>query len=114
KKTFSLKYYSIALNYDLTLKSIYDETSTFLIKGDFNEVKAGDFLFADNNAFLVKQADKDSGLINITCEGIENLFSRDIPTQPPAITESIENYTKKLIDSLYKNQQDVIYEMPFI
>ena len=55
KETFSLKYYSIALNYDLTLKSIYNKTSTLLIKGDFNDVKAGDFLFADNNAFLVNK-----------------------------------------------------------
>lgn len=114
RRTFKLKHHAAVLNYDMTVQSIYDEVSDFAIKGKEDSVQAGDFLFAGGFCGIVKGTDKDRDMLNITCDDIGTLFSRNISDTPGTIGGSVEGYIKAIVDQHYVNQSDVIYATPYV
>ena len=114
RRTFKLKHHATALNYDMTLQSIYDEVSDFTIKGTESSAQAGDFFFAGGFYGIVKEVDKDRETLHITCNDIDTLFSRDIPDNPGVIGGSIEQYIKAQIDRYYVNLPDAVYAAPYL
>lgn len=114
RRTFRLKHHATALSYDMTLQSIYDEVSDFTIKGTESSAQAGDFFFAGGFYGIVKEADKERETLNITCNDIDTLFSRDIPDSPQAVSGSIEGYIKSAIEKYYVNLSDAVYAAPYL
>lgn len=114
RHTFAIKHHATALNYDMTVQSIYDEVSEFKIRGNESSAKAGDFFFTDGFFGIIKEVDKDRETLDITCNDIDTLFSRDIPDDPGTVGGSIEQYIKSLIDKYYVNLSDAVYATPFL
>ena len=114
RHTFALKHHATALTYDMTVQSIYDEVSDFKIRGNESSAKAGDFFFTDGFFGIIKEVDKDGETLDITCNDIDTLFSRDIPDDPGTVGGSIEQYIKSLIDKYYVNLSDAVYATPFL
>lgn len=114
RHTFALKHHATALNYDMTVQSIYDEVSDFKIRGKESSAKAGDFFFADGFFGIIKEVDKDRETLDITCNDIDTLFSRDIPDDPGSVGGSVEQYIKSLIDKYYVELSDAVYATPFL
>ena len=114
RHTFRLKHHAAALSYDMTLQSIYDEVSDFTIKGDESSAQAGDFFFAGGFYGIVKEADRERETLNITCNDIGTLFSRDIPDSPQTVSGSIEGYIKSAIEKYYVNLSDAVYATPYL
>ena len=108
RHTFALKHHATALNYDMTLCSIYDEVSDFKIRGNESSAKAGDFFFTDGFFGIIKEVDKDRETLDITCNDIDTLFARDIPDDPGTVGGNIEGYIKSLIDKYYVNLSDAV------
>lgn len=114
RHTFAIKHHATALNYDMTVQSIYDEVSEFKIRGNESSAKAGDFFFADGFFGIIKEVDKDRETLDITCNDIDTLFARDIPDDPGTVGGNIEGYIKSLIDKYYVNLSDAVYATPFL
>lgn len=114
KHTFKLKHHATALSHDMTLQSIYDEVSTFTIKGKESSVQAGDFFFTEGFYGIVKDVDKEQDILHVTCNDINTLFSRDIPDNPGTIGGSIESYIKSHIDKYYISLSDAVYATPHL
>lgn len=114
KDTFKLKHHATALEYDITLESIYDEVSAFTIKGTESSAQAGDFLIAGDFYGIVKEVTPDRETLDITCNSMNMLFSRDIPDAPAKVSGSIEGYIKSLIDKYYVSQPDAVYATPYL
>lgn len=114
RHTFAIKHHATALNYDMTVQSIYDEVSEFKIRGNESSAKAGDFFFADGLFGIIKEVDKDRETLDITCNDIDTLFARDIPDDPGTVGGNIEGYIKSLIDKCYVNLSDAVYATPFL
>lgn len=117
KKTFALKKFSTLLNYDFTTKSIYDEISEFTIHGKNGDVQEGDYLFVDDYCGVVKEVDFNNvqnEILEISCNDILSIFSRDISDTPPAMAGSVEAYVESLIDEYYINIYDAEYALPFL
>ncbi len=114
RHTFALKHHATALNYDMTLCSIYDEVSDFKIRGKESSAKAGDFFFTDGFFGIIKEVDKDRETLDVTCNDIDTLFSRDIPDDTGTVVGSIEQYIKSLIDKYYVNLSDAVYATPYL
>lgn len=114
RHTFSIKHHATALNYDMTVQSIYDEVSDFKIRGNESSAKAGDFFFTDGFFGIIKEVDKDRETLDITCNDIDTLFARDIPDDPGTVGGNIEGYIKSLIDKYYVNLSDAVYATPFL
>lgn len=114
RHTFAIKHHATALNYDMTVQSIYDEVSEFKIRGNESSAKAGDFFFADGFFGIIKEVDKDRETLDITCNDIDTLFARDIPDDPGTVGGNIEGYIKSLIDKYYVSLSDAVYATPFL
>lgn len=114
RNTFRQKHHATALDYDLTVESIYDEVSNFTIKGTESSAQAGDFLIAGDFYGIVKEVEVDRETLHITCNALDKLFSRDIPDAPGAMTGSVEQYIKSAIDKYYVNQPDAVYVTPYL
>lgn len=114
RHTFKLKHHATALSYDMTVQSIYDEVSDFKIRGKESSARAGDFFFAGGFFGIVKEVDKDRETLDITCNDIDTLFSRDIPDAPGTAGGSIEGYIKAQIEKYYVNQSDAVYATPYL
>lgn len=114
RHTFAIKHHATALNYDMTVQSIYDEVSEFKIRGNESSAKAGDFFFTDGFFGIIKEVDKDRETLDITCNDIDTLFARDIPDDPGTVGGSIEQYIKSLIDKYYVNLSDAVYATPYL
>lgn len=98
----------------MTLCSIYDEVSDFKIRGKESSAKAGDFFFTDGFFGIIKEVDKDRETLDVTCNDIDTLFSRDIPDDTGTVVGSIEQYIKSLIDKYYVNLSDAVYATPYL
>ena len=114
RNTFRQKHHATALDYDLSVESIYDEVSNFTIKGTESSAQAGDFLIAGDFYGIVKEVEVDRETLHITCNAWNKLFSRDIPDAPGTMAGSVEQYIKSAIDKYYVNQPDAVYAAPYL
>lgn len=115
KKTFETKHHAPAVDWDITLESIYDEVSKFEIKGSKDKAQQGDFLFAGDFAGVIKSIEPHDEYLSITCDDIVTIFQRDLfaVADTPA-SGGLEAYIKRRIDAAYVNVSDAMYKMPYI
>lgn len=119
RKTFVAKpaCSGVAVEYDLTYASIYDEVSHITLTGYKKPPDEGDFLWLENGYVgVIKSIDDPSDeQINIKCRQVITLFerqqylgSRSLPALP------LENRLKTMIDDEYTHQSDVMYRLPYL
>lgn len=110
--TFKTKCMHGVSSYDLTLNSIYDETSEISLPG-CKLAQEGDFAIIDGKyIFIISEIERNDDLTTLKCKDVMNLFSRDLvySTAPT----SLETYVKSAIEDNFKNQSDALYKLPFL
>lgn len=115
KRTFKTKYHADAVNWSITLESIYDEVSTFEILGKKEVLYEGDYLFAGNFAGVIKSVEQAGEYLMITCDDIITIFNRPLfPTEDSPMIGGFEAFLKRRIEHEYLNISDQVYKLPFI
>ena len=114
RKTFKTIAVCPVLDYEMTVKSIFDEMSSFLISINKEKIiTVGDYLITNEFIGIITEITRGRESAQISCEDIIKLFSRpQIYTAKGSAT--IEAYIESVLTNFYKNNTDVIYHLPFL
>ncbi|NMA06580.1 MAG: hypothetical protein GX928_02540 [Ruminococcaceae bacterium] len=114
RKTFKTIAVCPVLDYAMTVKSIFDEISSFLISIDKEKIiTVGDYLVTNEYIGIITGVSRGRASAKISCEDIIKLFSRP-QVYTAKGTATIEAYIESLLTSSYKENTDVIYQLPFL
>lgn len=114
KKTFATKYGGKALDWDITLQSIYDEVSNITIRRGENPINSGDYVFAGDYCGIVRDVETERELLILSCRDMATMFERPLLPPDTWTGTSIEDWIKGQIDRHYTNQQDGAYRLPYL
>lgn len=114
KRTFATQYGGAALDWDITLQSIYDEVSQIRMRGSDAAIRAGDYVFAGDYCGVIRDVETNHDVLTLSCRDMATVFERSL--LPPEITPttSIEGWIKGQIDTHYTNQSDDAYKLPYL
>ena len=114
RKTFKTIAVCPVLDYAMTVKSIFDEVSSFLISVEKEKIiTVGDYLITNEYIGIITGVSRGRESAQISCEDIIKLFSKP-QVYTAKGTATIEAYIESVLNSFYKNNPDVIYQLPFL
>lgn len=114
KRTFATKYSGAALDWDLTLQSIYDEVSQIRIRGSTEAVSAGDYVFVGDYRGVIRDIEMDHEILTLSCRDMVTIFDRSLLPPDTSPVSSIEAWIKGQIDWHYTKQADDAYRLPYL
>lgn len=103
-----------AVDWLLTMDSIYDEASDLRLIRAAALPEEGDFVYLENGyQGIVQEAETEDDAIRLKCRAMCTLFERDIYyTDPQGAT--LEQRLKHMIDANFTNQKDAVFRTPYL
>lgn len=111
KDTFKTYANLDAIEWKLTLESIYDNVSTIVVKGELADIN-GDFLVTDEFIGIVRDSSPENGKTKINCNGLLTAFSRKLLY--PGAGVSTEAFLAAQLAASFASVADTAYAMPYL
>lgn len=112
-RTFRTKYHAPA-EYEVTVKSIYEDSSSITIPGRDKNVAAGDLVFMGDFCGVVEEVEEQPGVLVLTCGAIEKLFQRALFHTEGTTASSVESFMKRQLEREFLQVEDLLYRLPYL
>lgn len=113
KNTFKTKLMAPA-QFELTVKSVFQEVSTVRVAGTEGKIAKGDYIFLGSFTGVINEIDIEKNISTLTCSDMSALFCRELVDDSDTAQSGVEDFIKRQIDKNYKNASDAIYRHPFL
>ncbi len=110
-KTFGTKCAAHA-EYDITVSSIYDESSVITLHGA--EAAVGDMVFAEGYCGVVREAERRGERVSLTCDDAVSLLERKLFLAKRRPPESVEQFIVRQIEENFTAIKDPAYRLDFL